>query len=231
MEGSPEISKSKRLKNFNRCKFLNLVATLILAAPSMQAAASVWASAPKPNFPQAALSKGSEGYVIVRAYVDATGAVTRVTIAKSSGESMLDDAARMAVLKWRMRADAIKPEYHTSGYQVRFDFQQDSPVALKYRDRTAYFSTYRSAQIWRYVSAPEYPIHEAGMRAKGTTMVGITVGPDGEVASAEVVKTSGYPNLDNSALAAVRRWRAHKQYAGRHLVVPVEFAPGALRRR
>jgi TonB family protein len=62
-------------------------------------------------------------------------------------------------------------------------------------------------------------------------MVGVTIGPHGEVATVEVVKTSGYPNLDKSALAAVRLWRAHEQYAGRRVVVPVEFAPRALRRR
>lgn len=203
----------------------------MLAVSAVDGATSVWASAPKPNFPEAALKKGSEGYVMVRGHVDATGAVTRVVISKSSGESTLDEAARRAVLKWKMKTEAIKPEYRANGYQVRFDFRQEGPVALKYRNRSGYFSSYKDAQIWKYVALPEYPIHEMGIRASGTTMVAITIGPGGEVVNAEVVKTSGYPNLDKSALAAVRLWRAHEQYAGRRLVVPVHFTPGAVRRR
>ncbi len=214
--------------SLNRYLFSSAIAILLSSAAH---AASIWASAPTPKFPEAALRKGIEGYVIVRAYVDAAGAVMRAAISKSSGDSTLDDAARTAVLKWRMRPDTIKPEYRTSGYQVRFDFQEKSPVALKYRDRSAYFSTYRSAAIWKQVSAPEYPIHEAGIGAEGTTMVRITIGPHGEVTGAQVAKTSGYPNLDKAALAAIRLWRAHEQYAGRRLVVPVYFTPRALRRR
>jgi outer membrane biosynthesis protein TonB len=45
------------------------------------------------------------------------------------------------------------------------------------------------------------------------------------------VTTSGYPNLDKAAVAAVRLWRAHEQYVGKRFVVPIEFDPRALRRR
>ena len=85
--------------------------------------------------------------------------------------------------------------------------------------------------MWKHVSIPEYPIHERGIKAEGTTMVGATIGPGGEVVSVELVKTSGYPNLDKAALAAVHLWRAHEQYSGRRVVVPVRFTPQAIRRR
>ena len=205
-----------------------LLAFAVLMASSAQGETSVWASAPKPVFPQVALSKGSEGYVIVRAYVDSSGIVTRATISKKSGDSLLDDTARTAVLKWRMKPAAIKPEYRTSGYPVRFDFRQETPVAFKYRDRAGYFSTYEGARMWKYASLPEYPIHERGVKARGTTMVGITIGPSGEVVNAQVVKTSGYPNLDKSALTAIQHWRARQEYAGRRMVVPVHFEPSRL---
>src|SRR5947209_8723673 len=55
-----------------------------VASPA-RADSSIWASAPKPDFPKAELSKGTEGYVVVNAYINAAGAVTRVTITKSSG--------------------------------------------------------------------------------------------------------------------------------------------------
>src|SRR5436190_17333303 len=108
-----------------------------------------------------------------------------------------------------MKRDNIKPEYATNGYQVRFDFKPETLVAARYRDRAGYFSTYKSAEMWRYVTIPEYPIHELGERAKGTNKIGVTIGAGGEVTSAEVVETSGYPYLDKAAVAAVRLWRAH----------------------
>jgi TonB family protein len=203
-----------------------LLTLVLFTASPARAETSVWASAPKPSFPKAALSKGSEGYVIVRAYIDASGVVTRAAISKKSGDPLLDDTARTAVLKWRMKPSAIKPEYATSGYTVRFDFREETPVAFRYRDRYGGFSTYEGAQMWKHVSLPEYPIHERGLRAEGTTMVGVVIGPGGEVVSSQVVRTSGYPNLDKAALAAVQHWRAHAQYAGRRFAVPVLFTIG-----
>jgi TonB family protein len=197
----------------------------------VEAGVSVWISAPKPKFPEAALRKGTERYVVVRARIASDGSIAAAAIARSSGDTTLDEAARNAVLNWKMNPAAIKPEYRSSGYNVRFDFRQEAPIAVKYRDRAAYFSTYRSAQMWKHVSIPEYPIHERGVKAAGTTMVGVTIGAGGEVVSVELVKTSGYPNLDKAALAAVRLWRAHDQYSGRRVVVPVQFTPQALRRR
>ena len=212
-------------------RFAGFLALGLLVASPARGAASVWASAPKPNFPTAALKRGTEGYVVARAYIGPDGAVTRAAISKSSGDSTLDEAARIAVLKWRMNTGAMKTEYRTNGYQVRFDFKPETLVAARYRDRAGYFSTYKSAEMWKYVTIPEYPIHEVGERAKGTTKIGVTIGPGGEVTSAEVVETSGYPNLDKAAVAAVRLWRAHEQYAGKRFLVPVVFEPRALRRR
>ena len=211
---------------------VSAIFVFVLAGVSpARAASSVWAVAPKPDFPNAELSKGTEGYVVVNAHVNSAGAVTTVIVAKSSGHSILDEAARAAVLKWRMKIADVKPEYATSGYKVRFDFKPETLVAARYRDRTGYFSTYKSAEMWKYVTIPEYPIHELGERAKGTTLIAVTIGPGGEVTNAEVIKTSGYPNLDKAAVAAVRLWRAHEQYVGKRFKVPVAFEPRALRRR
>jgi len=214
----------------NRQQVINLVALLVLGANPTQAATSTWASAPKPNFPEAALRKGSEGYVIVRAYVAPDGSVTRATISKSSGDATLDEAARTALLKWRMNRAAIRPEYLTKGYGQRIDFRQEAPIAARYRDRAGYFGSFQSAQIWTYAPFPEYPAHERLMKSEGVTLIRIEIGPDGAVASAEIVRSSGYPNLDKAALAAVRTWHAHREYAGKHGVMPVVFTLHRIRR-
>jgi TonB family protein len=165
----------------------------------------------------------------VRTYIGQDGGVTRATISKSSGDATLDDAARTAVLKWKMKPVAIKPEYLTKGYEQRIDFRQEAPIAARYRDRHAYFSTYQSAKIWTFAPFPEYPFHERLVRTEGVAMVRIAIGADGRTASATVAKSSGNANLDNAAVAAVRLWRAHREYAGQHFVLPVRFTLGGTR--
>ena len=207
----------------NRKRVIELMVLLVLVANPVGATASVWVSAPKPKFPAAALSRGSEGYVIVRTYVGQDGSVARATISKSSGDSTLDNAAQTAVLKWKMNPAVIKPEYLTKGYEQRIDFQQEVPVAARYRDRTAYFNSFRDAKIWTFAPFPEYPFHERLTRTEGIAVVRIIIGADGGVASVVLFKSSGNANLDNAAVSAVRRWRAHKEYAGVRLAVPIVF--------
>jgi TonB family protein len=210
----------------NRYLFSTAIAILLSSSAH---AASIWAAKPQPKFPEAALRKNSEGYVVVRAYLAKDGTVTRAAISRSSGDGTLDEAARTAVLKWKMNAAAIKPEYLAKGYNQRIDFRQEAPVALRYRDRAAYFASFRSAKIWTYTPAPEYPGHERAMRSEGVVYIRVTIGADGGVASAEIVKSSGYPNLDKAALEAVRKWRSHREFAGKHGVLPVAFSPHGLR--
>jgi len=210
-------------------KSIVILAVLLVTAVA-QASASVWVSAPKPKFPQEALSTGHEGYVIVRAYVARDGSVTRATISKSSGDKTLDDAARTAVSKWKMNAASIKPEYLTKGYDQRIDFQQEAPVVAHYRDRSAFFSTYSSAAMWTYAPFPEYPFHERLLKSEGVSYVKVELGPQAQVASATLAKSSGYPNLDKAAVAAVGKWRAHQRYARQRYVVPVIFTLHGYRR-
>jgi TonB family protein len=206
------------------------VILVVLAATPVRAVASIWASAPTPKFPEAALRKGTEGYVVVRAAVAKDGTVVRATISRSSGDATLDETARMAVLKWKMNPAAIKPNFLTQGYDQRIDFRQEAPIAARYRDRAGWFGSFRSAKIWTYAPFPEYPFHERLLKAEGVAVVKVEIGPDRAVRSAEIVRSSGYPNLDKAALDAVRKWRAHREYAGKHGVMPVHFTLQRIRR-
>ena len=199
-----------------------LLLFLIASGPAL-AAGSLWAVAPPPKFPAAALSRGSEGYVIVRAHIDPDGSVTRASISKSSGDATLDEAARTAVLKWKMNRTAIKPEYLTKGYAQRIDFRQEAPIAARYRNRHAYFETFESAKFWTHAPFPDYPFHERYVKAEGVVMVKVRIGPDGRAASAEVERSSGNANLDKAGVSALRLWRARKEYAGYQIVVPIRF--------
>jgi TonB family protein len=208
---------------------LALLAMMCLPLSALQAASSIWKSAPPPKFPAASLKRGTEGYVVVRAYVVPGGGVMRATISKSSGDSTLDEAARTAVLKWQMKEAVIKPAYETKGYEQRIDFKQEAPAIVQYRDRTEVFGSFESTKIWMSAPAPEYPYEARRGRIEGVTYLKVLIGPDGRPAKLDLVKGSGSVHLDSAAIAAVRFWRAHKQYAGTVRLVPVTFTLHRLR--
>ncbi|MDR2694877.1 MAG: energy transducer TonB [Deltaproteobacteria bacterium] len=57
----------------------------------------------KPTYPELARLRGQEGLVMLLAEVDAQGAAKSVSIQRSSGHSLLDEAAVSAVQRWRFR--------------------------------------------------------------------------------------------------------------------------------
>ena len=58
---------------------------------------------PSPLYPRVARQQGWEGTVIVQAWVDPSGAVASAQVNRSSGHTILDDAALAAVQQWRFR--------------------------------------------------------------------------------------------------------------------------------
>ena len=56
-----------------------------------------------PAYPVAARRKGIEGAVLLRVRFDAGGRPEDISVMTSSGSTMLDDAARDAVARWRFR--------------------------------------------------------------------------------------------------------------------------------
>ena len=58
---------------------------------------------PRPQYPERARKRGQEGTVSVRCQVDANGHVTNVSLARSSGFRLLDEAALKAVGKWKFK--------------------------------------------------------------------------------------------------------------------------------
>lgn len=54
-----------------------------------------------PTYPPEAVAKGFAGKVVFRARISTAGAVSRLTVAVSSGFSMLDEAAQAAIRLWR----------------------------------------------------------------------------------------------------------------------------------
>lgn len=75
---------------------------------------------------------------------------------------------------------------------------------------------------------PQYPEHLLLQRIEGVVRLVVTVQRDGRVASAQVYRTSGYPEMDESALRTVRQWiftpaRRGQTAVEDTVIVPVRF--------
>lgn len=76
----------------------------IVAPPTVAAVRLEYASAPAPAYPREALRRRIEGTVMLQVLVDVNGHPLDVLVQQSSGNRMLDEAARTQVLKrWRFR--------------------------------------------------------------------------------------------------------------------------------
>jgi TonB family protein len=198
----------------------------LLIELNAKAASSDWLSSPKPKFPTSSLQKGSEGLVKLRLKLTTDGSVTNAAIVKSSGDQVLDEVARNAVLKWRMKPGSIKPSDLTKGRIEEIEFKQEAILAAGYPDRKAYFSSWEHTEWWMFAPFPSYPLSERRLRHTGTVLLYGRIAEDGHVADVRVLQSSGFSELDQCAVAGLRLWRAHKKYAGVQFKLPIHFSLG-----
>jgi periplasmic protein TonB len=71
--------------------------------PGSQASKPAYLHNPHPPYPEAARKAGQTGVVVLRVSINERGRVSGVSLAKSSGHSLLDDRARTAVQRWIFR--------------------------------------------------------------------------------------------------------------------------------
>jgi len=69
---------------------------------------------------------------------------------------------------------------------------------------------------------PVYPLASRRRGEQGETHLLVRLGPGGVILSVEVMASSGYPSLDASALAAVKKW-GFSPHTPKELIVPVIF--------
>jgi TonB family protein len=219
----------KRIK-LTRC--LHLVALLGFALSSDGRAATAgsdWLSAPKPKFPAAALKHGSEGSVKLQVVLTQDGHVASTRVLRSSGDSVLDEAAQKSVAKWQMTPTAIKSTDLTKGRTEIVEFKQQAIAGAAYPDRKAYFSSLKDVDVWMFAPFPSYPLDSRRLHHTGRAILKATTAADGRVTSVVLLKSSGHYELDQCAIKAVRLWRTHKQYGGNTYKVPIDFVMGGTR--
>ncbi|HYG06487.1 MAG TPA: energy transducer TonB [Stenotrophomonas sp.] len=77
---------------------------------------------------------------------------------------------------------------------------------------------------------PDYPVELACAGAGGQTVLKVTVGTEGKPTDVQVLRSSGQPQLDQSAQARVREWQfraatRNGQAVPTTIQVPVDFKP------
>jgi len=85
-----------------------------------------------------------------------------------------------------------------------------------------------SAPRYRSNPQPEYPVEAKRERQQGTVVLSVEVSAEGRPTSVTLSRSSGFPLLDQSAIAGVRRWTFEPGRAGglpiaSHVEVPVRF--------
>lgn len=141
------------------------------------------------NYPEAAVKAGIEGTTTLSFVVTAQGAVTRVTVAKSSGNADLDDAAIACASTW-----TYKPAT-----------QNDVPVETPWQ-ATVQWSLHDDAAAYRLtpLCTRYHPLTEQMLPKIGSvTMLILRLMPDGNVTQAKILGSSGDAGLDDAALRCV----------------------------
>ena len=192
---------------------------------SARGASSDWLSAPKPKFPATALEKGYEGSVSLRLVLAKDGGVRSAEVIKSSGDPILDQTAQTTVLRWKMKPSAIQPADLERGRVEIVEFKEEAIMAASYPGRVkAGFTSENIWRPWKYAPFPYYPMESRLRHHFGAVVLNASIGNNGNVTLVKIIKSSGYPDLDEAAEIAVRHWQAHKEFIGKALRVPVNFS-------
>lgn len=97
-------------------------APVVSSAPPVTRNVSVKGKRVQPRYPKRALRMGIEGVVWLRALVSATGETRAVNIYRSSGYSLLDNAALDAVKQWRFHPHVVNGAPTESRMEVPVEF-------------------------------------------------------------------------------------------------------------
>lgn len=95
------------------------------SGPSTGAAAH---GGPNPGYPKLAEERGAEGTVVISVNVSATGGIAGLSVARSSGDSDLDNAALRAARSWHFSPAVTNGRAASGTVTIRFRFANGTVV-------------------------------------------------------------------------------------------------------
>ena len=164
----------------------------------------------RPVYPQTARQQGWEGTVVLRMTIGAGGDVETVKTQTSSGFLALDESAAKSVKRWRF--DPAKDgefriatvvdlpvRFDLDEYGIEFSRDEPEPEPEPARER-------KPARLVKS-ERPAYP-HTARQQGwEGTVVLRMTIGTRGDVEDVTIKESSGFPELDESAVQSVKTWQ------------------------
>ena len=150
-------------------------------------------------YPEAVREAQIGGVVGMAVKITPTGAVSEVSVARSSGNSDLDEAAQSCVRTWRYlpAQENGKPVAKTWTVEVSF---KPEPPAVAPELQPVLIEQDRNACL-------RYPFWAQRHHAEGNTTINYTVGTDGGVSQIVVAKPSGDDALDEAAKTCVSSFK------------------------
>ena len=158
-------------------------------------------------YPQAALRMAVQGNTVLGFTVGVDGIPRDVSIATSSGNADLDEAAIACVKTWLYRPATRdgNPIAVPWKAQVAWSVQQAPAPATGTPIQT---SATHTTPIGRpHTCDNGYPAAAIENMAQGTTTLQFTIGTDGLTHDISIYATSGNKDLDDAAVACASRWR------------------------
>lgn len=167
-----------------------LLASAATWVPELSAAEAREAtvSSPQPDYPLVARQSRIQGSGIFRLIVAKDGRVDSIQVRKSKGSKILDDAAKRALKQWHFKPRVV----------------QAVNVPINFVLTRGQIDTGEPKALALYAPRPACPYEARDKRLTGSGTVLVNVDSlTGSVTSAQMLKSTGYKVLDDSALPFV----------------------------
>ncbi len=168
----------------------------------------------RPPYPQVARRQGWEGTVVLRINIGPGGDVENVATQKSTGYDALDESATQSVKTWRFdpAKDGEFPVSSMVDLPIRFNLdeygiQSSRPEPEPETEPEPEPVLEKKPARLVKSERPGYPQEARKQGWEGTVVLRITVGTGGDVEGVKIQETSGYPELDESAVQSVKTWQ------------------------
>jgi TonB family protein len=158
--------------------------------------APVVATRTLPPYPPMAVMTGEGGTSLLEVLIGADGVVISGTVVKSSGSLRLDEAALehvKATWRWKAPVQNCQPLQASTRVSIQWDLR-DAPDTNEPRAPLIVLGKF------------DYPPGAFSRKEQGDVFINFIVMADGAVKQAQIAKSSGFPELDEKALALVTNW-------------------------
>ncbi|MBI5265728.1 MAG: TonB family protein, partial [candidate division Zixibacteria bacterium] len=157
----------------------------------------------KARYPDSALSARIHGTTKLVALIDTSGALLEANVLRSSGDGSLDSSAKAAVAGHRFKPGLIGTRKVKAWMTWLVKFEPGSKDVVTPAEEKAAAQGLVMPETERVVT-PKMPAAALKNGHTGTVWLQVDVGEDGRVRDARMERSSGFAELDSTAIAVAR---------------------------